>query len=110
MKKLLTFALILVMVSCEVNDDAIFYPQFEINKTTMFDVENLLGVPNFKSGDGINYKYLYKAYFVKNINGIERIDSEERFFFAKFYDSLIVDYGYIFSDDLTKFYKTNPPR
>ena len=63
MKKLLTFALLLMLISCENNSPNIVTPTFENRITTRSDVIETIGTPDVIIELDGNAKYIYFCEF-----------------------------------------------
>ena len=114
MKKLLTFALLLMLMACEKNEPNIVIPELN-NEMTKLDVIELIGSPDvskvFLLGEIPASIFIYQCTFAKNFGEYIRVDGDGRYFYVLFENGKVSKFYYSYlSDDVLVLMKNNPPR
>lgn len=112
MKKLLTFALLLMLMACEKNEPNIVTPEFDDRVTTINQVKSMIGTPDVTINFNEYTKFIYRCEFIDVLGRFKRIESDKRCFVVLFYDGVTIDwhYSYINEEDVLVLMKNNPPR
>ena len=112
MKKLLPFALLLMLVACEKNEPNIVTPTFENRITTRSDVIETIGTPDVIIELDGNAKYIYFCEFTEVFGRYIRIESKERFFTVLFCGDVVISSHYSYSNNncICSLIKNNPPK
>ena len=114
MKKLLTFALLLMLMACEKNEPNIVIPELN-SQMTKLDVIELIGSPDvskvFLLGEIPASIFIYQCTFAKNFGEYIRIDGDGRYFYELFENGKVSKFYYSYlSDDVLVLMKNNTPR
>ena len=114
MKKLLTFALLLMLMACEKNEPNIVIPELN-SQMTKLDVIEIIGSPDvsetFFLDTTLASLFIYQCTFAKNFGEYIRIDGDGRYFYVLFENGNVSKFYYSYlSDDVLVLMKNNPPR
>jgi len=114
MKKLLTFALLLMLISCEKNEPNIVIPELN-SQMTKLDVIELIGSPDVSEvyflDTTLASLFIYRCTFTEQFGKYIRIDGDGRYFYVIFENGRVSKFYYSYlSDDVLILMKNNPPR
>lgn len=111
MKKLLSFTLLLLLMSCEKNEPNMVTPEFDYRVTSIAQVKAIIGVPDVIITSNEYTKFIYQCEFVEVFGKYKRIESDQRCFIVIFYDGVTIDWHYTYytCEDIIILMKNNPP-
>lgn len=114
MKKLLTFALLLMLMACEKNEPNIVIPELN-NDMTIQEVIGLIGSYDaskvWENQESAYMLAIYRCTFAKQFGEYIRIDGDGRYFYVLFENGNVSKFYYSYlSDDVLVLMKNNPPR
>lgn len=114
MKKLLTFALLLMLMACEKNEPNIVIPELN-NDMTIQEVIVLIGSYDaskvWENQESSYMLAIYRCTFAKQFGEYIRIEGDGCYFYVLFENGKVSKFYYSYlSDDVLMLMKNNPPR